>query len=70
MHYRLRYRFENVHDLFMSSDIWTAGMFELIEMFITCRQQQDQIDSCYVKFCETVTTEMGTFLKYSDSSNR
>ncbi len=47
----------------MNSDIWKTGMTELIEIFITCRQH-DQIDSRYVKFCETVTTEMDTFLKY------
>ncbi len=54
----------------MSIDVWKTGMTELIEMFITCRQQQDQIDSYYVKFCETVTTEMDLFLKYSDSCKK
>ncbi len=54
----------------MSSDVWKTGMTELIEMFITCRQLQDQIDSFYVNFCEIITTEMDTFLKYSDSGKK
>ncbi len=64
-----RYMFENVPNL-LGSDVWKNSITELIKMLITCRQQQNQFDSCYVKFCETVTTEMDTFLKYSNSSQK
>ncbi len=39
-----KYRFNNVPDLFMSSDIWIEGMAQLIELFVNCRKQQDDID--------------------------
>ncbi len=65
-----KYRFNNVPDLFMSSDIWKEAMAKLIELFLNCRKQQDDIDMCYETFCYSLTSEMDQYLKYSDSSEK
>ncbi len=61
-------RFNNVPDLFMSSEIWKEGMAQLIELFLNCRKQQDDMDMCCKTFCYSLTSEMDPYLKYSDSS--
>ncbi len=65
-----KYRFNNVPDLFMTSDIWKEGMAQLIELFLNCRKQQDGIDMCYETFCYSLTSEMDQYLKYSDPSKK
>ncbi len=65
-----KYRFNNVPHFFMSSAIWTEGMAQLIELFLNCRKQQDDIDMCYETFCYSFTSEMDQYLKYSDSSKK
>ncbi len=57
-----KYRFNNVPDFFMNSDIWKEGIVQLIELFLNCRKQQDDIDMCYETFCYSLTSEMDQYI--------
>jgi hypothetical protein len=65
-----RYKFNNVPDLFMTSDMWKSGMVELIDLYILLRNRQDAVDETYNKFCKLLTDEMDMYLKYTDSSKQ
>jgi hypothetical protein len=62
-----RYRFEHTPDFFMASDIWKSAMNVLIDMSISCKEEQNEIDNLYETFCNTVTNEMDMYLKYTDA---
>lgn len=63
-----KYRFENVPNLFLSSESWKYSMNQLIDLFLTCRNNQNEIDNIYTKFCKSLTNEMNNYLRYTDSS--
>ncbi len=57
VYYHRRYRFESTRDLFMTSDSWKLAMTKLIDMSNACREQQEEIDNLYMKFCNTLSNE-------------
>ncbi len=54
----------------MTSDSWKLAITKLIDMSIACREQQEEIDNLYMKFCNTLSHEMDIYLKYIDSPKR
>ena len=66
--HKRKYRFENVPNLFLASESWKHSMNELIEWFLECRANQEEVDNRYNRFCEVLTKEMTEHLKYSECS--
>ncbi len=62
-----KYRFENTPDLFMANDIWKTAMASLIDMSISYRNSQEEIDNLYVNFTQLLSKEMDTYLIYTEA---
>ena len=65
-----KYHFDNIPNLFMSSDNWKHWIVELIDVFISCQRNQDDVDHMYSNFCKMLTSEMDIYLKYTDASQK
>jgi len=65
-----KYRFNNVPTDFMKNDMWRQAVLELVDLCSSTRQQQDEIDTMYSTFCDTVYNEMDTYLQYTSASKK
>ncbi len=54
--------------MFMANGIWKIAMAFLIDMSISCRNIQEEIDNLYVNFTQLFSKEMDTYLKYTEAS--
>ena len=50
------------------NDTWRSFMVNLIDGIILCRNEQHETDKVYTQFCDTLTSEMDKYLKYTSSS--
>ncbi len=62
-----KYRFANTPNLFMANNKWNTAMASVIDMSISCRISQEEIDNLYVNFTQLLLKEMDTYLKYTEA---
>ena len=65
-----RYNFKQVPDAFMSSNNWKTNLNKVLDRLISLQNNQVEIDKTYSDFCNILTLEMNTYLKYTGASKR
>ena len=65
-----RYKMNRMPPNFMQSDVSRSALLELINKIESCRETQNNVDSVYDSFCDTVIHEMNDTIPYLDCTRQ